>query len=104
MEKYSVMQPTFLGNREKKNLPGYRTIDASKIENVFLASLGGGVFVYPLACVRVCVCFRTDGAVICMSVCVFERKQSHFTNRSLLFTQHVLFVLRDSRYQLLGVP
>jgi hypothetical protein len=41
------------------------------------------------------VCFYTDSAVVCMSVCVFLRKQSHFTNHSLLFTQHVLCVLRD---------
>ncbi len=31
----------------------------------------------------------------CMSVCVFLRKQSHFTKHSLLFTQHVLCILRD---------
>ena len=30
-----------------------------------------------------------------MSVCVFLRKQSHFTKHLLLFTQHVRRILRD---------
>lgn len=41
------------------------------------------------------VCFYTASATVCMSACVFFRKQLHFTNRSLLFTQHVLHILRD---------